>query len=317
MNSFIVGVLFFSGCKNKESVNRFSFHGFGTVLSVIYTGKRNVQIERELKKDVVKVENELSYYKTDSYVSRINSKGFEKEIKVPKHVCEVIKKSINFGKDTGGAFDITYKSQAILWKDNAEKIPTNNQLAKKKILVGVDLIKADCVKGTVKTSLKGVLLDLGGIAKGYAVDRAGDILKKKGIRNFIVNYGGDMFVCGSKGKKKWVVGIKNPLRNQEVLKRLKLENTNCHGIATSGDYERFIKINGKKYTHIFDPGTGRPVKGVKSVTVVAGDALTADVLATAVSVKYNDREFIKKIMEKFHINIYTLVEKDPMLKEWE
>ena len=314
---FVVFLALFSACRSENDLNQMTFSGLGTVLSVIYTGKKNNELENALKKDAETVEDELSYYKKNSFVSLINTAGYHKPVKVPEHVCRLIEKSIEFGKNTEGVFDITYKSEGILWKKDAGVVPSEDQIVAKNDLVGLDMVKADCDKCEVGTMKKGVLIDLGGIAKGYAIDRAGDILKKKGYKNFIINYGGDMLVCGSKGRKEWSVGIKNPEKNGKILKTLKFSSESCHGIATSGDYERFIEINGHKYSHIFDPRNGKPVKGANSVTVVAEDALTADAIATSVSVGYSDESFIKKIMEKFSVKIYTLVEKNRVLKEWE
>jgi len=307
----------FSGCRSEDKINKITFNGLGTVLSVIYAGERDIKLESSIRKDAETVEKELSYYKKDSFVSLINTTGYEAPVKVPRHVCKLIEKSIEFCKKTEGVFDITYKSEGILWKNDAKEVPTQDQIAAKKDLVGVTRVEVDCMSGIVKTARKGVLIDLGGIAKGYAIDRAGDILKAHGKKDFIINYGGDMLVCGSKGKKKWTVGIKNPENNGRLLKTLKFGSKDCHGIATSGDYERFIEINGRKYSHIFDPRSGRPVKGSSSVTVVAKDSLTADVIATAVSVGYCEDDLIKKIMEKFSVKIYTLDEKNPVLKKWD
>ena len=308
---------FFSGCRSEDKINKITFNGLGTVLSVIYAGERDIKLESSIRKDAETVEKELSYYKKDSFVSLINTTGYKATVKVPIRVCKLIEKSIEFGKKTEGVFDITYKSEGILWKNDAKEVPTKDQIAAKKDLVGVNLIKVDCMSGIVKTARKGVLIDLGGIAKGYAIDRAGDILKAYEKKDFIINYGGDMLVCGSKGKKKWTVGIKNPENNGRLLKTLKFGSKDCHGIATSGDYERFIEINGRKYSHIFDPRSGRPVNGSSSVTVVAKDSLTADVIATAVSVGHSEDDLIKKIMEKFSVRIYTLDEKNSVLKKWD
>lgn len=306
-NAVVVFILtaFFSGCMNEDKINKITFSGLGTVLSVIYVGERDSKLESLIKKDAETVEKELSYYREDSFVSLINTVGYKTPVKIPDHVCKLIEKSFEFCKKTDGVFDITYKSEGMLRK-----------IAGKDDYVA-DLVKVDCVEGTVKTAEKGVLIDLGGIAKGYAIDRAGDIIKAHGKQDFIINYGGDMLVCGSKGKKKWAVGIKNPEDNNRILKTLKFGSRDCHGIATSGDYERFVEISGQKHSHIFDPRSGKSVKGASSVTAVAKDALTADVAATAVSVGHSEDDLIKKIMEKFSVKIYTLDEKNPVLRKWD
>jgi len=266
-------------CSERENIRNYTFSGMGTVLSVIYAGEKNDALEDLLRKDV-------------------------EEIEVPPHVCRLIETALKYGKMTDGVFDITYKSEGALWDEGKE--PGEKELKEKIKLTGSEMVSVDCEKNTVKFKKDGVKIDLGGIAKGYAIDRAGEIIKKNGTNNFIVNYGGDMLVCGKKGKDPWKIGIKNPDDPSDHLKTLVFGETDCTGVATSGDYERFFVINNKKYSHIFDPRTGRPAIDAKSVTVTAQNALTADVAATAVSVAIKEDELIKKIMEKFKVKIYTL-----------
>lgn len=308
VRSIVIKCLVFSfftvSCSESENVQKYTFSGMGTVLSVIYTGQKNDVLEDMLQKDVELIEKELSYYKPESFISILNRDAFLKEVQVPNHVCMLIKTSLEFGKMTDGVFDITYKSEGALWEEGKE--PGAEELKEKIKLTGSGMILADCEKNVIKYKKEGVLIDLGGIAKGYAIDRAGEIIKKNGVKGFIVNYGGDMLVCGKKGKEPWKIGIKNPADPSDHLKTLSFGDKECVGIATSGDYERFFVINDKRFSHIFDPRTGKPVVDAKSVTVTAQNALTADVAATAVSVAIKEDELIKKIMEKFKVKIYTL-----------
>ncbi|HSW59459.1 MAG TPA: FAD:protein FMN transferase [bacterium] len=291
-------------CSERENIRNYTFSGMGTVLSVIYAGEKNDALEDLLRKDVELIEKELSYYKPESFVSILNRDAHLKEIVVPTHVCRLIETALEYGKMTDGVFDITYKSEGALWDEGKE--PGEKELKEKIKLTGSEMVSVDCEKNTVIFKKDGVKIDLGGIAKGYAIDRAGEIIKKNGINSFIINYGGDMLVCGKKGKDPWKIGIKNPDDPSDHLKTLVFGETDCTGVATSGDYERFFVINNKKYSHIFDPRTGRPAIDAKSVTVTAQNALIADVAATAVSVAIKEDELIKKIMEKFKVKIYTL-----------
>ncbi|MGI6394547.1 MAG: FAD:protein FMN transferase [bacterium] len=291
-------------CSKKEDIQSFSFQGMGTFLQVIYTGEKDSLLEEAVKKDAGLLERELSYYKPESFVSILNREGHLREVEVPMHVCELIEKALFYGKMSDGVFDIAYKSSGILWDKGV--VPEEDELLKKAKLLNFESVIADCTKSSIKFVAEGVKIDLGGIAKGYAIDRAGDIIKKSGKDNFIVNYGGDMLICGKKGKKPWAVGIRNPEKPSEVLKTLYFDSENCTGVATSGDYERFFVIEEIKYSHIFDPRTGHPVKDAKSVTVTAKNALIADVAATAISVAYSENELVKKIMEKFEVKLYTL-----------
>lgn len=300
----LVFSLFAVSCSEGEKVQKYTFSGMGTVLSVIYTGTKNDSVEGLLRKDVELIEKEFSYYKPESFISILNRDAHLKEVEVPHHVCKLIEISLEYGKMTDGVFDITYKSEGALWEDGKE--PEDEKLKEKIKLTGSEMVSADCEKNTVKFERNGVRIDLGGIAKGYAIDRAGDIMKKNGIKDFIINYGGDMLVCGKKGREPWKIGIKNPDDPSDHLKTLSFRDEECVGLATSGDYERFFVINDRKYSHIFDPRTGKPVVDAKSVTVTAENALTADVIATAVSVAIKEDGLIKKIMEKFKVKIYTL-----------
>ena len=313
---FLLSLLvIFCGCGHKPDLNSMTFAGMGTVLSVIYTGERNEAAENALKKDAKNVEDELSYYKDSSFVSILNRKAHEKEIEVPEHVCKLIKESLEYGEMSGGFFDITYKSTGVLWENNGNKIPDDKKIEEKQRFVGADKIFVNCSDSKIKFAGQGVRIDLGGIAKGYAIDRAGEILKKHGVENFIVNYGGDMLVCGNKGGKPWSIGIKKPDKPSEIMKKLELGTSGCKGVATSGDYERFFTIEGEIFSHIMNPKTGKPVKNAKSVTVIGENAVSADAAATAVSAALHEKEAVEKIMEKFRVKIYTLGE-GTLLKEW-
>ena len=306
----------FCGCTKSVEIQNFTFSGMGTVLSVIYTGEKNEALENAVKKDAEIVESELSYYKDSSFVSILNREAYEKEVVVPEHVCRLIEKSLEYGEMSGGVFDITYKSTGVLWENNKNKIPDEKTIEEKQRFVGSDKLSVNCAENRIKFVGIGVKIDLGGVAKGYAIDRAGEIMKKYGVENFIVNYGGDMLFCGNKGGKPWSIGIKNPDKPSEILKKLELGTSGCKGVATSGDYERFFVIEGETFSHILNPKTGKPVKDARSVTVIGENATLTDAAATAVSVALHEKEAVEKIMEKFRVKIYTLSGVDSVLKEW-
>jgi FAD:protein FMN transferase len=310
----VLTALFSFSCKDDSKTNKTTFNGMGTVLSVIYTGEKKPEIEKRLKEDVEWIENSLSYYKEESDVSKLNKTGHLSPVEVHPEVCRLIEISLDFLEKTDGAFDIAYKSRGLLWDKGKE--PDEKELQKSGDLTGKGLIDADCKKNEVSFRKAGVKIDLGGIAKGYSIDRAGSILKNAGVTDFIVNYGGDMLVCGKKGTNPWTVGIRNPGDKEQTLKTLIFSETGCQGIATSGDYERFFVINGKKYSHVFDPRTGRPSENASSVTIVADNAVKADAIATAVSVLINEEQKIKKIMEKFNVKIYTSSGPEMKWIEW-
>ena len=307
---------FFCSCAKRTEVQSFTFSGMGTVLSVIYAGERNEAAENAVKSEAEAVEADFSYYRESSFVSILNREAHEKEVIVPEHVCKLIEKSLEYGKMSGGVFDITYKSTGDLWENSGNKIPDEKMIEEKQRFVGADKLSVNCAENKIKFASIGVKIDLGGVAKGYAIDRAGEVLKKHGIENFIVNYGGDMLFCGNKGGKPWSIGIRNPDKPSEILKKLELGTSGCKGVATSGDYERFFVIEGETFSHIMDPKTGKPVKNARSVTVIGEDATVADAAATAVSVALHKKDAVEKIMENFRVKIYTLSGEDSVLKEW-
>jgi len=231
-------------------------------------------------KEFERLEKLLNKFAPDSEISILNQL---KELKMSEAGCDMIKKSIYFSKISSGAFDITVSALADSWKKAIrsnllpEKIDIDNNLKN----VGWDKISID-EKTCIAKLAKNTQIDLGGIAKGYAVDRAVKILGNHGVKSALVNAGGNMYCLGKKYNKKWLIGIQDPRNPGKVIKKIELEN---QGISTSGDYQQFFIHNNKRYSHIIDPKTGYPVdNGIESVTVIAEDATTADALSTAIFV---------------------------------
>ncbi len=265
----------------------------GTLVSITVFERKKDTAEKAIDlafNRIAEIENLMSNYKEDSELSMINRKASAEFVPLTQDTFTVIKKAIEFSRLSRGAFDITCGPLCKLWKDAGKsgRLPTNEELEKILNVVGYNKINLNVEKQALSfqsTSGGGMELDVGGIAKGYAVDEAIRVLKGHGIESALVEAGGDLYAMGTKpGGKHWLVGIQDPLHpdNAETfLGKLKIKD--C-AVATSGDYQRFVVINGKKYSHIVNPLTGWPVKNVPSVTVIASDATTADALATALSV---------------------------------
>ena len=203
-------------------------------------------------------------------------------VKVSPETMEVIKKAQEISELSEGGFDITVGPLTELWRKAREKkIPPSIEEVKEKLgLVNFKNIETD-QEGKVFLKKKGMAIDLGGIAKGYAVDRAFKLLMSFGYKNFIVNAGGDLRVGGLKNNQPWSIGIQNPRESQKILARISVSDT---AVATSGDYEKYFIYQGKRYHHIFSPKDGFPTEGCQSVTIFSKDGMTADALATAVFV---------------------------------
>ncbi|MCM8784686.1 MAG: FAD:protein FMN transferase [Candidatus Omnitrophica bacterium] len=248
----------------------------------------NIQIERVENSDtllnqafelVKKLEDKLSIFKEDSEVSKLNK---YKRYKVSNEVLEVIKKSIYISKITDGAFDITCKKIIDLYKHKSKQniLPTEKEINKVLKETGWKKIK---IKENEIFLSDLVEIDLGGIAKGFIVDKVADFLKSKGVKNGIINAGGDIYCWGTNQRnKKWRIGIENPFEAGKIIRSFE---TTEKGIATSGNYKRYIDIKEKKIGHIINPKTGLPIESsVVSVTVIAPDCMTADGLATGIFV---------------------------------
>jgi thiamine biosynthesis lipoprotein len=230
--------------------------------------------------EIRKVDALMSTYKENSEVSILNREG---ENRLSAKTLQVIRESLNFSELTGGAFDITCRPLINLWKKAKKEkvIPPPEEIKKALSLVGYQKILLEGDRARFKQ--RGMQIDLGGIAKGYAVDRAIEVLRKNGIRRALVNAGGDLYALGNgPGGEKWQVGIQDPRQEDKLLGIIKVKDV---GVATSGDYRRYFTIEGRRFSHIVNPKTGQTVQDVPmSVTVIASDATTTDALATGVFV---------------------------------
>ena len=286
----IIFYLFFNISSYSAEVSR-SRVIMGTLvqIKVIHEGI----LEKELNSAIDKafevmeeIDRLMSNYKEDSEVSRVNKLKENERMRLDPQTFDVIQRSKEFGKLTSGAFDITVEPLLELWgvySGGVPRVPDDDEIKKALGLIGYDKIVLDKEKETIGFTKEGVRIDLGGIAKGYAVDKAMESLGNSGIRNALVEAGGDIFVRGSGTNfSGWRIGVQHPRKEGEYLTILELEDK---AVSTSGDYERYFIINNKRYSHIIDPRTGLPKSNVPaSVTVIAQDSTTADTLATAVFV---------------------------------
>ncbi len=248
------------------------------------TSRRNaVEAVRQAFQEVVRVERLFSPYIAGTPVSRINkaaAKAPTKWVKVPQEVFNLIHRSVMLNRRSGGAFDITFGALAEVWKPKNGKphVPSPAVIRQALQKVGSRYLELDYDKTRVRLSRPGMEIGLGAIAKGYAVDQVVQILRANKLRDFIVDGGGDLYLSGKHPDRPWRVGIKDPRKPREHFASFEVKD---RAVVTSGDYERFFMIGGKRYHHILDPRTGYPAKGLMSVTVVAPKATLADALATA------------------------------------
>lgn len=227
----------------------------------------------------------LSHYKETSEISKINQLGASRPQPVSEDTFEVIEKSVEFYRESGGAFDITVFPLVKAWGIFQGKYRLLSQQEIEGILplIGSDKLILDRVSKKVGFKTQGMAIELGAIGKGYACDRLLEFLKNHQIKNAHVDIGGNICVLGASDKEEgWLIGIRNPMKPDEIFKTVLLKD---RAIATSGNYENyFIGEYGKRYTHILDPKTGYPVEKTIAVSVVASSGLIADALSTALFV---------------------------------
>ncbi|MFQ5806516.1 MAG: FAD:protein FMN transferase [Phycisphaerae bacterium] len=225
----------------------------------------------------------MSDYIADSEIGRLNRLPGGESLQLSPETFHCLQRAVEIAEASGGAFDVTCRPLVTLWKKAAaeNRLPSDQDLSHARALVGPDKLALNAQSRTVSIVLNGIQVDLGGIAKGYALDLAAKAMLRAGAASVLVDVGGDVLAVGTKRDgKPWRIGVRHPFR-EGVIAVLKLSD---RAAATSGVQQRFYEIDGKRYSHIIDPRTSRPAEQAPSVTVIAGDGLTADAWSTAFSV---------------------------------
>ena len=289
-----------TGCFNSKPISK-NGYGMGTYIKIsVYDRKADIAIEEAFAR-IKEIEDKMSINKNTSEVIEINKNAGEKWLKVSTDTYHVIKEGIKYSELTKGNFDITVGPIVRLWNIGFEntQIPSEEEISKMTELVDYNMIMLNEEEHKVKLEKKGMMLDLGGIAKGFAADEALRTLAESGIESAIVNIGGDISVLNTKPSKvPWKIGIQDPLKNRgENLAVISLID---ESIVTSGYYERYFEKKGKVYHHILNPFTGMPAEtGISSVTVITKKSVVADALSTGIYVLGFDKglEIISKMEE--------------------
>lgn len=286
----MTAVLFLAGCANNGIISK-TYLMMGSTADISAAGPISKEakiaaIDKAFER-IRQIERLMSFYDSRSDVSNINNFADIRPIEVSDDTIKVLKRADEINKITGGAFDITVAPLVELWGFGPGgarlKIPAERDIKEALKLVGADNLKIDYARKTVRFMRRGMKIDLGGIAAGYAVDCAIESLKENGIKNAMVNIGGEVSCIGTSGPgRSWRIGIQHPRVKSELLAMVDIKNK---AISTSGDYENFFFQGKKRISHIINPHTGMPVSDVPaSVSIIAPDCVTADALATAVFV---------------------------------
>lgn len=235
--------------------------------------------------EIRRIERLLTTFSEDSQTAAVNRNAGVEPVKVDREMFDLIERSIKISNLTQGAFDITYGSiDKSLWNfDVNMKLLPDPEIARQSVrLINYQNIELDPANCTVYLKEKGMRIGFGGIGKGYAADKAKQLLQAQGVKSGVVNASGDLVTWGTQPNgEPWTIGIADPDQQIPYFSTLSISNM---AIATSGNYEKYAVINGKKYSHTIDPKTGMPVSGIKSVTIISPSAELADAMATPVMV---------------------------------
>lgn len=230
----------------------------------------------------------MSLYKTDSEIAQVNRAAGLQPVRVSPEMVEVVGQALRTAQLTHGAFDVTIGPLVVLWQMRLKEgsVPTDAEISGVLKLVDYRNVVVDPKASTIFLRKKGMVLDVGGCAKGYAADRVRDLYRAKGITNAVIAVAGDIWVMGTREDgTPWRVGVQHPREKDKVLTVLELKD---RYLSTSGDYERFVIREKKRYHHILDPRTGRPARGIIAVTVIGEEGAIIDPLTTALFILGKD-----------------------------
>lgn len=229
-----------------------------------------------------RIDREMSTYRSDSVVSRVNRDASQMPVIIDAELYGLIDRALALSEASDGAFDISYESVGYLYDFRARERPSQAEIEARLDAVDYRRIALDPARSTIRFEAPGMRINLGGIAKGHAVERGAALLRRAGVRHALLNAGGDTRVLGDRRGDPWIVGIRHPRLDDAVITRLPLVD---EAISTSGDYERYFEDDaGRRYHHIINPVTGEPTDGILSVSVLGPDATLTDGLSTTVFV---------------------------------
>ena len=274
-------LLFFSGCAGITSGTRNLLNTSCEIkVSGVSRGKALRAIDAAFR-EVERASAIFNFYDSKSELSRVNRLAYPGPVRVSAELFSVLEDAVKISEITDGAFDVSIAPVVSLWKSRFSEglPPQTSEIRQLLSLVDYRNMVLNRNDMTVSFTKKGMRVDLGGIAKGYAVKLAAGRLREYGIRNALINFGGDIQAIGSRrNDTPWKVGIRHPRSNRETLLTTIEVSDRC--VFTSGDYERFFIFNGIRYHHIIDPKTGYPARGCVSFTIITDDPVYADGLAT-------------------------------------
>lgn len=238
----------------------------------------------EVIAEITRIEYLISDWKPTSQISEVNQNAGIRPVKVDREVFELTQRALHFSEITNGGFDISFAAMDRIWKFDGSmtEMPSAEAIKKSVQKVGHKNIVLDSIQSTIFLQLEGMKIGFGALGEGYATDKCRAMMKAKGIKSGIINASGDMSTWGKQpNEKDWNIGITNPFDTDKLIAVVPI---NDGAVTTSGSYEKFVVLDGKRYSHIINPATGYPATGLCSVTVFGPNAETANGLSTSLMV---------------------------------
>ena len=259
-----------------------SRYSMGCVYSIVAYGRDHALLRQSLKDaldEVDRLDRLMSHYKPESELTRINRLAYPGPLKIDSELFDFLDESLRYSRQSGGAFDITVGPLMKAWGffRGEGRMPTKAEIQAARNKIGYRHVRLDREAETISFDREGIELDLGGIAKGYAVDRAAAVLRKAGVKSALISAGGStIYALGAPpGASAWPVRIQDPLDSTRTALTVRLKD---RALSVSGSAEKYFELEGVRYSHIMDPRTGRPVQGVLSVAVIADSGMAGDAL---------------------------------------
>ena len=259
----------------------------GSRFQITLVDKDSISAERNIDKaiaEITRIENLISEWRPETQISQVNQNAGIKPIKVDKEVFDLTKKGLYFSKLTDGAFDISIVAMDKIWKfdDSMNELPSEQAIKESVRNVGYQNIILDSTNSTIFLKNPGMKIGFGSIGKGYAADKTRDLMKSMGVKAGIIDASGDISTWGTQPDgKPWAIGINNPFNDHKMAAILYFKE---NAVTTSGSYEKYAEIHGKRYSHIMNPKTGYPSTGLTSVTITGPNATMANGFSTSVMV---------------------------------
>ena len=268
----------------ERSVIRFVMGTEAKMMAAVRNEAEARELFRGAFAEMERLEAMMSDRDPNSELSRLSERAWKEPVRVSPELFEVLRAAVRYSELSGGAFDVTVGPEVKLWRrmQKTGEPPSEEELAQARARVGWEKLILDPENQTVRFAVEGMELDVGAIAKGYAVDHAAQLLIDGGAKAGMVDLGGNIRCFGAVPQypRGWNIGLQDP-RREGLLTTLVLNDVS---VATSGDYRRFVEVEGERQSHILKPGSGRSVGDLISVTIIASTAMEADALSTAVSV---------------------------------